>query len=652
MKASHHRGMARTSLLVLGLAVLLAAIGLTLSLRKTPSPATPRTESGAGAPRPEHIVVVTIDTLRADRVGAYGYRSGRTPVLDGLARGGVRFERAYAPTPITLPSHASLLTGLYPPGHGSRHNGMRVEAGVSTLAELLKAAGFVTGAFVAAFPLDRRFGLDQGFDTYSDTMPRGPDGRLRNERAGRAVVDEAMAWLGQQGTRRVFLWVHLFEPHAPYEGDDHAAVGARAQPVAERYDAEVARADVEVGRLIEALGPRRPSTTVVVASDHGEAFGEHGEAGHSVFVYDTTLRVPLVLSGAGVSRAGHVVAGEVSLLDVLPTVTDLLGLPTPDVDGRSFSAALRGEPVPRRELYAESFAPLLDFGWSALRSIRRDGVKYVAAPKPELYDLSADPAEVRNIVTVRSDQARDLQARADAYSSPELPASSAQQQTTPEAQRRLQALGYVGAGRVASQAGSRPDPKDLRELAARIAQVTSGELSGDALRAALESIVRDDPANGQAHLRLGFVLVEAGQCPSAERHFRAAMTTGIPSADPSIGLAGCLFARGDLAEAAEASRVLDGADAIEPGNPVVKANQGVVAMAQGRNDSAIASLESAVAGAPDFLEARFNLARAYARAGRRDDAVREARELLSRLPPASPQRAEVERLLGVLTRAS
>jgi arylsulfatase A-like enzyme len=242
----------------------------------------PTREPFASTAKPSAIVVVTIDTLRADRVGAYGWRAARTPAIDALAARGARFDRAYATAPITLTSHASLMTGLEPPKHGARHNGMRVRPDVPTLAERLKSAGWATGAFVAAFPLDRRFGLDRGFDVYSDTLPRGADGRPLNERPAVAVVDEALAFLASQpASGRVLLWVHLFEPHAPYLDRAPPADGAAAvaRTVSQRYDSEIGVADLAVARLVEAMQPRLGATLFVVASDHGEAFGSTARSG-------------------------------------------------------------------------------------------------------------------------------------------------------------------------------------------------------------------------------------------------------------------------------------------------------------------------------------------------------------------------------------
>ena len=620
-------------------AVLLLACGLSASCQRERPGASSDPDASATRP-PDTVVLVTIDTLRADRVGAYGWRGARTPALDGLAARGARFERAYATAPITLTSHASLLTGLYPPGHGARHNGVHANAGLVTLAAALRERGFATAAFVAAFPLDRRFGLDAGFDLYSDRMPRGADGRPANERPGRAVVDEAIDWLGRVGGRPAFMWVHLFEPHAPYVGDAPATGAATPRSASDRYDDEIARADTEVGRLLQALGPRRSSSIIVLASDHGEAFGEHGEIGHSVFVYDTTLRVPLVIAGAGVPHA-RLVTDQVSLVDVFPTILELLGAPKRDVDGASLMVALQGKPLASRELYAESFAPLLDFGWSALRTVRTGNDKYIAAPRSELYDLAHDPGEERNLAPGEEARTVALAERVNKYSGDELPPRAAVDRETAG---RLQSLGYAsGSGARAGHA--RPDPKDRRELAARIAQVTSGELEGVALRSALDAIVRDDPRNGQMQMRLGYVLADGGNCRAAESHFRAAIDASVPSADPALGLARCLLQRDDQAGA---RRALIDADRLEPGNPVVAANLGLLALDGNRVNDAIDHLRAALEIAPDLNEARFALARAYARAGRRDDAVREARDLLTRLPPSAPQRAEVERLLAAV----
>ncbi len=597
-------------------------------------------------PQAHNLLLITIDTLRADHVGAYGYARAPTPALDALARSGMLFERAYAAAPITLPSHATMLTGRYPPHHGARDNGVAMSP-VPTLATALHERGFQTAAFVAAFPLDHQFGLSRGFDVYSDRLPRGSDGHPANERPGAQVVDEAIDWLG--GSRiagtRFFLWVHLFEPHAPYklaEGgreplSNRGAPVPPQRPVLERYDEEIATADREVGRLVEAIAPVRGETLVIVAGDHGEAFGEHGEFAHSIFVYDTTLRVPLIMNGPGIHGA---VAGAVTLADVAPTAAGRLGFVMNDVDGIDLSPAIAGTALPTRELYAESFAPLLEFGWAPLRAIRTGTWKLIAAPKPELFDVEHDAGEQANVVATQETVARSLEQRVNQYSSAALSTGAA---TDSRAAERLRALGYLsGSGAGNQSATNRPDPKDRRELAARIAQVTSGELQGGALAAALEAIVRDDPRNGQAHLRLAYARLDAGDCTRAEPEFHAAAAAGLPSADIYLGLATCLGRRQDLVGA---ERALSEARRLEPDNPVIIANVGILQASKGNLSAAIDSLNTALTADPNLLEARFNLALAYARAGRNGEAAATARELLSRLPATAPQRLEVERLL-------
>jgi choline-sulfatase len=587
----------------------------------------------ARIPATRNLLLITIDTLRADRVGAYGYRSARTPGIDALAARGAVFEQAFSAAPITLTSHATIMTGRYPPGHGARHNGMRLDPAVPTIADTLGREGFATGAFVAAFPLDRRFGLNKGFQTYGDRMPRGSQGRPASERPGRVVVDEAIAWLTQQRAGRFFLWVHLFEPHAPY-GDP-----SDRRPVAARYDDEVAEADRQVVRLIEALGNEASSTVVAIAADHGEAFGEHGEISHSVFVYDTTLRVPLVVSGPRIAHS--IVHGLVGLVDLAPTLLMQLGVSPFDSDGIDLSMALSGREPPARELYAESFAPLLDFGWSPLRAIRAGDFKYIAGPKPELFRVTSDSAEAQNLVDADPIQAATLRDRVERISPATLGKTGLQD---PEAAARLQALGYAsGSASASSGTGARPDPKDKRELAARIAQVTSGELEGPALRRALEGILADDPANPQAHVRLGYVLLEARRCADAERHFRAAIAGHLPGADAHLGLAAC---QSSARQFDAASATLREAETLEPDNPVVVANRGVLLSDSGHPAEAVPLLRRALTLDPDFDEARFNLALAHLRAGQRPEATREATELMKRLPLDAPQRPEVERLLA------
>ena len=589
------------------------------------SPASPALPA---QPAPKSVLLITIDTLRADHVGAYGYANAHTPTLDAIAHDGTRFANAFATAPITLTSHASLMSGRYPPGHGARHNGIAVNPTVPTLATTLKTAGFTTAAFVSAFPLDKRFGLNRGFDVYDDELPRGSDGRPQNERAGSETVSRAAAWLQTHRDQKFFLWVHLFDPHAPY--GDPAAPG---KTVIQRYDEEITTADREVGRLLDTLGAASASTLIVAAADHGEAFGEHGELGHSLFVYDTTLHVPLVMKGPGV-KAGQTIADVVSLVDVAPTILSKLALPAMDSDGQVLGSAAR-------PIYAETFAPLFDFGWAGLRAVRSGNWKYIAAPKPELYDLAADASESTNHVTDDPQRAAQLDAQVAKWSGPEPGTAKV---SSPEVIARLQSLGYLhGSGITAGRV--RPDPKDKVALSSRLSSVMAGEVQGAALISTLEAILKDDPENPQAHLRLGYAELDRDQCAKAEPHFRAAIKGRIPTADAGLGLAQCRGRAGDLKGAAEA---LAAAKSAEPESPLVSANIGLLALEQGNVPTAIAELKEALNGDPGLLQARFALARALARSGDRDGARAEAERLLKDLPAGAPQRPEVERLIAAL----
>ena len=615
--------------------VMVMVIGATLGCRTRPEPSPPPAMA-------QSVLLITIDTLRADAVGAYG-GVNPTPALDGLARDGVRVDRAWTTAPITLSAHASMLTGLYPPAHGARHNGIAAASTVPTLAEGLKAAGFATAAFVSAFPLDRRFGLARGFDVYDDELPRDRSGRPLNERDGADTVTRATAWLAAHRQGRFFLWVHLFEPPAPY-GNPGAPGTAR-----ERYGRDVGVADREAGRLIAALQDAAASTLVIAPADHGEAFGEHGEIGHSVFIYDTTLRIPLLLRGPGVP-AGVTVNGDASLVDLPPTIAALTGTAPLRADGVSLTTAFGATPIASRPVYAESFAPLYDFGWAGLRAVRNGAWKYISAPKRELYDTSADPHEQSNRADADPARASDGERQVTGWSPAEPAQSDAAQSgsstASPEVAARLRSLGYAsgGSGRVKAGA-ARPDPKDRIAIASQMAQVTSGEVTGDEMVRTLQSILRADPQNPQAQLRLGYAEIDRGRCDRAEPHLRFALQARVPSADAGLGLAGCLVRRGDRDGAAAA---LSDARRAEPGNPVVAANVGLLAMQNGNLAIAITELRAALQADPFLLEARFALARAMAGSGDRAGALLEATKLLSQLPQDAPQRAEVQRLISAL----
>jgi cytochrome c-type biogenesis protein CcmH/NrfG len=330
-------------------------------------------------------------------------------------------------------------------------------------------------------------------------------------------------------------------------------------------------------------------------------------------------------------------------VDVAPTVLGLLGLQPLDSDGIDLAPAFTGADLPARDLYAESFAPLLDFGWSPLRALRSGGFKYIDAPRPELFDTAGDPGEERNLAAADGPRSADLRDRVNRYSGATLEPARLPAPDR-DALGRLQALGYASGGNRGAS-GALPDPKDRRALAARLSTIISGELQGQALEAALRQVLGDDPSNPQANLRLGYVLVEAKRCVEAVPFLKAAIAAKMPTADAHLGLAQCQVAARRFDDAA---KTLGEAEHAEPGNPVVLANLGIVLSDAGRDRDAIAPLQRALTLDPDFHQARFNLARVFARAGQRADAAREAQDLLTRLPANAPQRSEVLRLLDAV----
>ena len=494
---------------------------------------------GPRAPAPasaRHLVLVTIDTLRADRLGCYGYTAAATPQLDRLAAEGALAPQAMAHVPLTRPSHASLLTGLHPAEHGLRDNvSPPLAAGVPTLAETLKAAGFRTAAFVSSIVLSSQSGLSRGFDTYSDRFEAGgDDARFLNtiQKRGDGATGEAVAWLRGAPEGRLFLWLHLYDPHDPYEPPEPYASRFADRP----YDGEVAWSDELVGRLRAALEARGllDQTLVVVTSDHGEGLGEHGETTHGFFAYETTLRVPLIFRGPGVKPGGRL-GVTARGVDVLPTALEMLAVSppaTPAPAGRSLAPALRGQPMPDEPAYAESLLPLLHFGWSDLRVLRDGRWKYIQAPRPELYDLTRDPGETDNRAAAEPARAEALRNALGRRLAQERAAGTVRADASsvpPDLLEKLGALGYLGAGTPDAGEATGADPKDkledykvvnrlMREGLVRLRakdHAGSARLLGQILARRVESF--------EVHYYLGRALAGLGRHREAAQHFAAAL---------------------------------------------------------------------------------------------------------------------------------
>jgi arylsulfatase A-like enzyme/cytochrome c-type biogenesis protein CcmH/NrfG len=456
--------------------------------------------AGRRASRVPSLVLLTLDTTRADHLGAQGVRPGLTPHLDALAARGARYARALAPSPLTLPAHCSLLTGLDPPGHGVHDNGTAaLPGGLPTLAQVLADRGYATAAFVSSRVLDRRFGLDRGFALYDDGMAAERIGEYGYpERDAAAVTGAALAWAASRARDRpYFLWVHYYDPHAPY-APPSAAAGDGA---AARYAGEVTFVDREIGRLLQGLAVDE-GAVVAAVGDHGEMLGEHGEAGHGIFLYRAALEVPLIISGPGVPP-GTVWSGTVGTRALPSTLLRLSGL---SQDAKPFGPSLPGlsvsEPVHGgRPVYSESFLPATAYGWGALAAVSDDRWRFIRAPRPELYDFVADPAEARNLVDSEPRERARLEAVLQAV-------EAAGRRTAPtvkpdaELAEALASLGYH-SGASGSRGGSL-DPKDGIALLAELEEAKRwlGEGRPREAVARLEDLVRRSPGNVPFLVRL------------------------------------------------------------------------------------------------------------------------------------------------------
>lgn len=481
-------------------------MSLVLVALVAPAPSTGGEEARTAASSPS-LLLVTLDTTRADALGAWSGGGAATPNLDALAAAGVRYARSVAPSPLTLPSHATLLTGLDPLEHGVRGNGTgALPAGVATLAGSLRAQGFATAAVVASRVLDRRFGLDRGFDLYDDAMLAEHVGEYGYpERTADAVTDVAVGWLeGRPPGARFFLWVHYYDPHAPYAPPPgFAGRGARAN-----YLGEVAFVDRELGRLVAAARGRAPELLVAAVGDHGEALGEHGERGHGVFLYRTTVEVPMILTGPGVPR-GRVVEEPVGVRRLPATVLELLGLesalPGPALPGLS-SEVVAAEPA----ILSEATMPADVYGWAPLAAVTHGRWRYVEAPRPELYDVATDPGELVNLVNERPEEARRLRSDLERLQGRVAVAAAVAAELDSGTRAALRALGYLEA--TPGRPGDGLDPKDGIALLAELdrAKTLMGKGQVDDARSALVGLVARNPSNVPFLARLAEAQLAAG----------------------------------------------------------------------------------------------------------------------------------------------
>ncbi len=597
------------------------------------------TASASAEPPPPSILLVTIDTLRADHVGCYGRKGGVTPNLDALARDGVRFDEARSHVPLTLPSHATILTGLLPPHHGVRGNApFRLAASVPTLASVLRAKGYATGAVVASVILDRVTGIGHGFDVYDDNQRVGDRGAFDYLERGASQIAVSAGAILPRLSPPFFLWVHMYDPHRPWI----APPSFRAAHPGQLYDAEIAFADAALGEIRRRAAEQSGGNLIVlVLSDHGESLGDHGENQHGYTLHRGVLRVPLVLAGPGIPK-GRTVADPVGLMDVAPTLADLAGTSLGTTDGKSLrplwsSASGSARPgllaVP---LWEETLHPLYDSGWAPLRGLLTARWHFVEAPRPELYDRAADPNDRVDIAKKRPDTLRalrkQLQDRMTALKDvpePELPAVS-DSPDDDERLSRLASLGYL-ARSVPKGAAARLDPKDA--LPGFLAVESAGELNdqgrGPEARALLEPFLEKDPDNPRLLHQMGRALAASGQTDAADKALRRAIAVDPRSDFLRFTLASVLRAKGDDGGAREQL------NAILLANPrAVDASLELAAMATQAGDEAGAEKilrASYDAGARDPAQLDL-LGRRALRRGKPDEAQRYFAEALDLYP--------------------
>ncbi len=552
-----------------------------------------------------NVLLITIDTLRADHVGAYGDRDAATPVLDALAKRGTLFTDAICQVPLTLPSHASMLTGLLPPSHGIRDNvGFALAPGIPTLAEQFRKSGYETAAFVSGYPLHRRFGLARGFDVYDDRFPRGDDpGRAPYiERRADVTVRAAIDWLEGRGNRPFFAWVHLFDPHAPYDPPEPWHTRFADRP----YDGEVAFADTQIGVLLDELSRRGqlPKTVILAAADHGEGLGEHGESTHGLFIYDSTIRIPLIVAGPGV-KAGVRPRAVVRGIDVAPTLLDLAGVQAMGaIDGRSLEPALDGRALPGEGAYVESLLGRLSFGWAPLYGWRTDRTMFIEAPRNELYDIGSDPGETHDLSGSRASDANRYRELLRAIASKTR--SSSTRPVNGEARERLRALGYTGGAAADLLTPSLRDPKDFAALAERVEKATALEISKPELAAdEFRAVLVEDPQNPLARQRLAAVLTRLRRFDEALAETGQLVAAGDRSANTLVLLGECYRVLGRYAEAQNA---FDEAAARDPLSAEPLTGRGRTLTMAGRRQDAQQAFRAALALAPDDPDALTGLA--------------------------------------------
>jgi arylsulfatase A-like enzyme/Flp pilus assembly protein TadD len=601
--------------------------------------------------RPDNAILITVDTLRADHLECYGYHQIKTPNINRLAQEGILFSKAYAHVPLTLPSHWSILTGTYPLFHGVRDNAyFEFRRDIPTLTEVLQSNGYSTAAFVGSFVLDRRFGLARGFENYFDNFVAskyqgisGADVQWRGDR----VTAEWLKWLGENKNRKFFTWVHLFDPHDPYDPPEPFKTIYTKAP----YDGEVAFVDRLIGNMIGFLESEGllQNTLIIFTSDHGEALGEHLENTHGLFLYEPSLHVPLIIRSTDPAHRGTVVDSPVRSIDIAPTILQFLGFQRPSsMQGAELlSLSLGGKPKNQFVSYSESYYARFHFGWSELKAISDGRFKFVDAPKPELYDLRADPEESKNIYSqsgVISRKMRQLLLETTKKLSAPITATPQTKPPDPATLERLKSLGYMGGpSRVnLSQSGKlRPDPKDKIHLYLKIQEAITASNQNRTQEAInlLGSVVAKDRTIPAVRLALGIEYQRTGDYRTAAKEFR-----GTLEQDPQN-----VLATFNLALSNAHLKNLDGAVLgfrrtleLDPTYSKAHTNLGIIYQSQNKPDEAIREYNRALKVDENDFAALHNLAVILAGRGMLEEAMAKAKKAMV----INPDNAEAYNTLG------
>src|SRR5512140_2850804 len=641
---SRRRGRSRLPWIVLPFLLAAAAFLVFRLVPRAPASRVSTLWAARGVAKP-NVLLITLDTTRADHLACYGYAGVSTPNLDAEAGRGVLFAQAASATPLTLPSHSTIMTGMYPTFHGVRVNGnTALGDDQTTLAEVMSSRGYATGAFIAAFVLDGRWGLKQGFDHYDDQFDLKKYKHLdlgEVQRPGNQVVDAALAWLEGAKAKPFFAWVHLYDPHVPYAPPEpYASTYARRGPYG-LYDGEVAFMDEQVGRLIGWLAQNGldKSTVVVFVGDHGEALGSHGEGTHGYYVYDYAMHVPFVVATPFDALRGKRVPAQVSTADVFPTILDLVGAaPRAKVQGRSLVGLMfdpgRKDDVPA---YSEAMASNIQFGWAGLHALRTPRFKYIEAPRAELYDLVRDSGEQENILAKSPDVARRMKAELDrlmAETSRDAPAPQAAD-LDKETMERLSALGYVGAPvssrKASGGTGPLADPKDKLQVfmaVTRAGELILSERYAEAVKP-LEAALREEPAIPQALLLLSTCYAELGRPADAKVKLDILLKEDPESVQGLIALANILLDEGKTDDViALCTRTLS----VDDKNTQAYTIIGEIYLDKADYAQALPYLEKAVETQPKITRTRLTLAAALVGATQYARAETELKAILAESP--------------------